>query len=431
MKPAEPPIAATPLPDATLPAARPGVSPLWAVFAFTFANSLGSGVVTNGIVYMAKNGYGFTDAQNAWLMVLLGVTYIAGALGTQPLVKVLRRAGIRTRGVLIGVMVLAALLCAVPQSALWLGLGRAPWTVWLLVGVYSPLTGVLWPLVESYVSGGRSGLTLRAVTSRWNVCWSSAVVAATFGISSFVQSQPAITILLLGLVHLACLGPLALLAPDPAPHLPEEHEPHPPVYAKLLVTFRLLLPMSYIVSSALGPYLPRAMAADALNVPVERQAMVGASWLVARVLIFLVLNRWHGWHGRWYPAVLGGLLLVGGFGAAVFAKPAGSVALLIAGLAMLGTGMAVVYSGALYYALEVGQSEVEAGGKHEALIGTGYTVGPGILLLAGYGVSSGVLPENRFEPVVLGVVGTIAVIVALTVMHRVMTQVKDPLSISH
>jgi hypothetical protein len=312
---------------------------------------------------------------------------------------------------------------------LWLGAEREPWTVWLLVAVYSPLTGVLWPLVESYVSGGRSGTSLRSVTSRWNIVWSSAVVAATFGISPFVQSQPAMTILLLGFIHLACLLPLLLLAPDPAPHLPDEHEPHPPVYAKLLVTFRLLLPMSYIVSSALGPYLPSAM--DSLAIRVELQAMLAASWLVARVLVFLILNHWHGWHGRWYPAVLGGLLLVAGFGAAVFAKPVGSVALLVTGLAMFGTGMAVVYSGALYYALEVGQAEVEAGGKHEALIGTGYTVGPGILLAASYGVSSGLLSEDRSEPVVFGVVGAIAIIVALMVVQRVMTQVKDPLNRSH
>lgn len=432
MKPGEPllPTAEHPIePRTALREGVRGVSPLWAVFAFTFANSLGSGVVTNGIVFMAKNGYGFSDRDNSWLMVLLGVTYIVGALGTQPLVRWLRGHGVGTRGLLAGLMVAAAVLCAVPQGVLWLGGGRAAWTVWLLVGLYSPLTGVLWPLVESYVSGGRSGTVLRAVTSRWNIVWSSAVVVATFGISPFVESSPAVTILLLGAVHLLCLGLLWFLHREPAPHLADEHEPHPPVYAKLLVTFRLLLPMSYIVSSALGPYLPSAM--DALGVKVERQAMLAASWLVARVLVFIGLNRWHGWHGRWYPAVLGGMLLVGGFGAAVFAKPVGSVGLLVAGLAMFGTGMAVVYSGALYYALEVGQAEVEAGGKHEALIGTGYTVGPGILLAAGYAVSTGVLPEERFEPVVLGVVGAAAVVVALMVVQRVVAQVKDPLKGSH
>jgi MFS family permease len=422
MKPAEPPI--LPLVQPAAMPVRAGVSPLWAVFLFTFANSLGSGVVTNGIVFMSRNGYGFSDRDNSWLMVMLGATYILGALATRPLVDRLRAFGIGTRGLLAGLMVVAAVLCFVPQAVLWLGWERQAWTVWLVVGVYSPLTGVLWPLVESYVSGGRSGAALRTVTSRWNICWSSAVVVATFGISPFVASQPAMTIFVLGLVHLVCLIPLSFLHSNPAPHLPDEHEPHPPVYGRLLVTFRLLLPMSYIVSSALGPYLPGAMAA--LGVPVKVQAITASSWLIARVVVFVVLNRWHGWHGRWYPAVLGGLLLVGGFGAAVFAKPAGSVGLLVAGLALFGTGMAVVYSGALYYALEVGQAEVEAGGKHEALIGMGYTVGPGVLLMAGLGVERGWIGSAAFEPVVLGFVGALAVFVAGLVVYRVLAHVKTP-----
>jgi hypothetical protein len=430
MLPVEPPtdtLIATPSPVNR----RPGASPLWAVFAFTFANSLGSGVVTNGIVFMSKHGYGFSDRDNYWLMVLLGMTYIVGALGAQPLIRALRRRapGLSTRALLGGLMTTAGVLCAVPQIALWAGAGKSVWPIWLVVAIYSPLTGVLWPLVESYVSGGRSGHDLRSVISRWNVVWSSAVVVAYFGISPFVESAPALTIMILGLGHLACLLPLAYLGANPAPHDPEEHEPHPPVYAKLLVTFRMLLPMSYVVASALGPYLPGAM--DKLQIPTQVQAMVASAWLIARVVLFAILNRWHGWHGRWYPAVVAGLLLITGFGAAVLSRPVGSAALLVTGLFMFGIGMAVVYSGAIYYAMEVGQSEVEAGGKHEALIGTGYTIGPGVLLIASYGVSYGILPESRFEPIVLGAVGLIGVLTALLVVHRVVVHVKAPSGQSH
>ena len=40
--------------------------------------------------------------------------------------------------------------------------------------------------------------------------------------------------------------------------------------------------------------------------------------------------------------------------------------------------MGVTYYAAIYYALALGRAEVEAGGTHEALIGGGYMVGPGI-----------------------------------------------------
>jgi hypothetical protein len=82
---------------------------------------------------------------------------------------------------------------------------------------------------------------------------------------------------------------------------------------------------------------------------------------------------------------------------------------LFAGLLLFGTGMAVIYTAAIYYALEVGKAEVDAGGKHEALIGIGYTVGPGVGLAASVGIDRGAVGAGLFEPLVLGGVGLIAV----------------------
>ena len=62
---------------------------------------------------------------------------------------------------------------------------------------------------------------------------------------------------------------------------------------------------------------------------------------------------------------------------------AGAVgAVLVVGLAVYGLGKALVYMAALHYGLAVGKSEVQAGGKHEALIGCGYAVGPACGLAA-------------------------------------------------
>jgi hypothetical protein len=62
---------------------------------------------------------------------------------------------------------------------------------------------------------------------------------------------------------------------------------------------------------------------------------------------------------------------------------------LIAALLVFGAGHATAYVGALYYAMELGDAEVAAGGTHEALIGVGYGIGPvlglGAIALAGTG----------------------------------------------
>jgi MFS family permease len=51
------------------------------------------------------------------------------------------------------------------------------------------------------------------------------------------------------------------------------------------------------------------------------------------------------------------------------------------GLAFLGAGIGAVYAAALYYAMEAGPAAVESGGKHEGMIGLGYTAGPVLALV--------------------------------------------------
>jgi hypothetical protein len=107
-------------------------------------------------------------------------------------------------------------------------------------------------------------------------------------------------------------------------------------------------------------------------------------------------------------------LVLAGFGLTVLSWRLG---LVLAGLAAFGMGMATIYTGALYYAMEVGQSEVEAGGKHEALIGVGYTGGPTCGLLALGAVSAGW--TDSFDSTVLMMVAGIAVAAAGTAAVRV------------
>jgi hypothetical protein len=143
------------------------------------------------------------------------------------------------------------------------------------------------------------------------------------------------------------------------------------------------------------------------------QPPLAATWMVGRVGTFLLMERWHGWHGRWYPAVGGVILLLGGFGLAVLSPHLGSPAAMragmIGGLAGFGIGMATIYTAALYYAMEVQNSEVSAGGTHEALIGVGYTAGPACGLLAAEMVVRGPARQGSEDVIMLGLVGAIAV----------------------
>lgn len=420
---------------------RPTLSPLWAIMAFSFANSVGSGIVTSGIYFITKHGYGFSRSDNYSLGLVLGATYIIGAFGAGPAMARLRRSGIAARKVLLAIMLLMAALCAMPRLVLAFShttpdadgsvTPSATWPMWLIVCLYSPLTGILWPIVESYVSGGRSGENLRATMGRWNVCWSSALILAFWAIGPLLQGtghqatlRAANGIALLGIIHVGAALLLGRFSPEPASHVHHAHEPHPPVYDRLLVTFRLLLPLCYLVLSALTPFLPDAF--KRLGIESHWQMVVTSVYLISRVITFAAYERWHGWHGRWSMATIGMACLLGGFAASVLASriDTGNLGLSLQtiGLAVLGFGMATIYTGALYYALVVGQSEVDAGGAHESLIGVGYTVGPLCGLIPSLAVSTGSLPEVGFEPTVLSCVGVISLVVTGLVVRRIYIQ---------
>jgi hypothetical protein len=397
-----------------------------AVLGFSFLNSMGTGVVTSGIYFLTAQGYAFTQRQNYLFGVALGVTYIVGALAAAPALEWLirRSPAVSSRGVLATLMIVMAALCAAPLVSTKLAHGTPPaWPVWLMAIAYSPLTGVLWPMVESFISGGRKGPALRSAIGTWNVVWSGALVVAFWGVAPFMRSpgsesartDAAVAIMLLGAIHLLAAVILPWFPSEPPPH-PDNHqdpdEPHPPSYQRLLTTFRILLPASYVVSSALAPFLPASIRtlAEPMGIQPAWFTVLATAWLLPRAAAFLLLERWHGWHGRWAMPLTGGALLLVGFAGSVLASrlatgPVGLVTQLAA-LAAFGVGMGAIYAGAIYYAMEVGRAEVQAGGKHEALIGVGYTIGP--LCGLGASVAVGHGPGSPFEYLVLGAVGLIA-----------------------
>jgi len=139
----------------------------------------------------------------------------------------------------------------------------------------------------------------------------------------------------------------------------------------MLVAFRGLNLFSYTLMAALSPVLPHLIAR--MGVEADWRTAVGGTALSARLLAFVVFERWHGWHAWLGTPVLGGVLLVVGFVSSFFA---GELWVLVAGLFVMGVGTGMAYAGAIYFALHTDAGRVRAGGWHETVIGAGYTVGP-------------------------------------------------------
>lgn len=399
------------------PPTRMGVTPLWAVLLFTFLNSVGSGVVYAGVFFLARAEYNFSKRDNFVLALLYGLTYIPAALAVGPLTRKLARAGILPRTVLRVIMLGMAILCVLPWLADALGLvkpGGSAWPIWLAVGLYSPLSGMLWPIVESFLAGGRSERQLRGFIGKFNIAWSSSLVVTLLVMGPLVEQYALWILNALALVHLSCLIVVQGFRPAPGEHAHEKHE-SPRVYHQLLAFLRLMLPVSFMFVSTLSPYVPFAL--EQLKLSKQYHTPFVAIWYAARVLTFFGMERWHGWHGRWSVPILGALILLGSFAvliaAPILLEPTSALAVFAVGLIGFGIGVGVIYCAALYYAMEVGSDGVDAGGMHETLIGMGYSVGPLCGLLGLGAVAAGVAgtsPQSSGDAATLIMLGVVAFI---------------------
>lgn len=358
--------------------AEPGLrSPSLArVMTLVWLCSLGTAVAWQGLFFVAENVHGFSVFENYYLAISGGGTYVVFALTAGRVIRALEgaRRGLSPRSLLAGILVMLALACAVA------GFVRAPWSLWTFVLVYAPLTGWLWPLVESYVASGRSGTDLVRATGRFNVAWASAIPVPLLAMGPLMPHGPLIAFQILAGIHLACL-PLAMTLPrSPRDHGRPQVDDEVADVEKaraLLHCFRLLNGGSYVLISWLLPAIPARM--ESLGITETLRTPMLATWTIVRIGLFVLLERWHGWHGRWRTTLWSGGGLILGFALAYLAT---SPEMMMLGLVLIGVGTGGAYTGAIYYAMDVGKAEVDAGGKHEAILGSGYLAGPIFGLLA-------------------------------------------------
>lgn len=385
----------------------------WATLLLSWVDNLGAAAALIGVYFVAESAYGFSARQSLLLGVVQGVPYVLAAAMSGRIVRGLAGPARRmsTRTLLALIHVLLAGLCMLPW--LW----RSPAAIWVMVGLYSPLTGLLWPTIESFLSAGRTGSELRRVTGRFNLAWASSQVVTFLVLSMMVKEHPLAAIALMGLSHVLIIPIVFALEREPGGHPPEDHHLSDPAmrrrYSDLLWCHQLVLVLSYIVYTALNPLLPTLRTS--LELDETQGTRIASIWMIARVVVFFAMERWSGWHGRFVTVLWSSAVLLAGFVLAMLASTAWLFGL---GLALFGAGMGATYSAAFYYAMEVGSAGVDAGGKHEALIGIGYTVGPLTGLTAGAAVSTGLVATGWVNALTIGLVMVPASGVAWLVSRR-------------
>ena len=346
-------------------------APLGSVLGVTFLGSVSGGAFWAGIFFVTAAQYSFAPARNLALAAAMGLTYALAARFTGAALRALER-HCSPRTILVSVLGVWGAVSLLPLLD-----RQAEALIWIAALVGGATSAMTWPVVESFLGGGRHGAGMRAAIGWFNVVWTPATALPLVVMPLAARVDPLFTVSVCALANAgAMLVALLGLPPRPAPGGAESASAVGPEYRWLLRAALLLLPLSYLMSSTLSPVLPHRLAALDSAIPAS---VLASTWMITRFLALLVMWRVGFWHGRWGTLVAAGAALAGGL-AVVLVAP--SLPLVIAGLALFGAGMALTYYAALYYSLSVGHGAVDAGGNFEALIGLGYCVGP-MLGLAG------------------------------------------------
>src|SRR5262245_3409652 len=229
-------------------------APLGAVLTVTFAGWLSGGVFWQALFFLPAEHYHFSAARNLTLAAVMGAIYAVAAAGAGVLVRRFSSSS-SPRAVLMAALASWTVAAGMPlvashsEPALW---GAA------LLGAAS--SAVTWPIVESYLSAGRHGATMRAAIGWFNVTWTPATALALMLIVNQAGSLAAFV--------LSAAGSIAALAATFAlPAHPGVHEVEAAQaavgreYAYLMRAGSWLLPMSYILCSVMNPLLPHRLAA--------------------------------------------------------------------------------------------------------------------------------------------------------------------------
>ncbi len=341
------------------------------VVCLSVAESFASILAERGIFFFASGDLRFSDTANLWLAMLFGGTYVAGAvLSYRCAIAVGERLLLM---ILIALRVLIlAVFAAFPQPVL----------VFIVAALLGGISGLKWPIVESYVAAGRNPAQALRAIGTFNVAWATAGPIAMVAMGWLLAFFSAGLFAYAAGLHVVGVLLAARLSARPA-YLHDDHPARPSRaerdnQASLVAASRWLMLLSYVICWIIAPLAPGIFG----RLGFERAVATGMASVMdwARLLAFIVLPLMGWWHGRRSPLMVSMLAMPIGLFMIILGNDTTTV---VFGQVLCGLAAGMVYYAALYYAMIVHNASVEAGGGHEGVIGLGFVFGPIAGLLGG------------------------------------------------
>ncbi len=351
-----------------------GPAPLSRLIVLTVLQSMLVVFITRGVYFFTEQHFGFTRGQNLLLAVCHGTIYTIGGLLSH---RIASMADERT--------VLRCVTLSLSISALIPALWPRPAVVIVCYVVMSLVSGSMWALMQSYVSAGRSTRNASRAIGLFNITWAAMVPlsVASVGPLLALEALPGWPQLLPPLMFAlpAVAGFVALWLARPLPlrpaYLPDDHPDRLPAaltqrYAALLLSSRAVMFVGCAVIFILVPQVP-VIFKQRFDLPVQLASPLAALLDLARWLAYALFMATMFWHGRPSVLIFAMVALPVGLLAALLGQHWTIVAV---GELLCGAGVGVAGAVAIYYAMQLKNAAVQAGGYHEAVIGLGFAFGP-------------------------------------------------------
>jgi len=353
----------------------PGSRPFKAIcFTIGGATSFATCIYSYYIYFFMRDQFGFNGRDNLAFAALNGLVYMISAWQGGRFGQ--RRGYFNAFKFGFGAMILAS--AAASQCHFALGLVLA--TALLNVGMC-----FIWPALEALVSEGEDAVGLPRMVGTYNVVWASTNALALFTGGTLVEQFGFKTIFYLpgamfvGLLALAWWLQRYTEAAHAAGHqplqapLPDPHRPSPAKTRAFLHMAWLSNPVAYVAINTFIPMLPTL--ATHFHLTPMFAGFACSLWGFARLGTFLTLWFWTGWHYRFRWLVTAFSLLIVSF-AAILIVP--SLAVMLAAQIFFGGAIGLIYYSSLFYSMDASEAKGDHGGIHEAAIGVGNCIGPGV-----------------------------------------------------
>jgi predicted MFS family arabinose efflux permease len=355
-------------------------------FLFGGVNTFACSYYLNYLFFLLRDHHGFGNLGNLAVSALHGLVFTFGAWQGG---KFAQRFGYLTS-----------------LQTGFAGMGVSLFAGWFLPGLIAQLLVMMvwtwsmcltWPALEALVSDGEDDRSLPHQVGVYNIAWSG-MAAVTYFVGGALFD---------GLGHLSLFWlPVAIYAAQwvvvtwmkhtrgdvrpgahapPAgtsPHLPEPQALAQAVSPKTFLQMAWLAnPFAYMGINTLLAVIP-ALARE-LKLSATETGVFCSLWFFARLVTFIGLWRWTGWHYRFRWLLVAFVTLVLSLGTLLLARQYWP---LVLAQLVFGVAVGLIYYSSLFYSMDVGDTQGEHGGLHEAMIGSGICIGPAIgaagLLLA-------------------------------------------------